>query len=93
MLYTIISITNATVMKKARTTIASLNEDLKQNWTRIPNKHYDQFGFIICCKIAGYELYHKGQLVITTHCLNAAKEISRIILNDKIENEGRFFKE
>jgi hypothetical protein len=80
-------------MKKARTTAADLTETLKQNWTKLPGpKYYDQFQFVILTKKDTYELYHKGEFIISRYCLNAVKEISTIILNDNILNEGRISK-
>lgn len=63
----------------------SLKEDLKQNW--IHNTYSkvcsDQFGFVIHCG-RRFKLEYKGDYIITVNLLDAAKLISRIILNDMV---------
>ena len=61
--------------------------DLKQNWIKKENGVVrDQFG----CEISGDEgaktLTHKGIVIATVNSVTAAKEISRIYLNDFINH-------
>ena len=83
------------VLKHKRTKIEFLNSELNQNWL-LSREDYqkcykDQYGSVIIIHShAGYyELFHKGELLIKTLSLNAAKEISRIYLNDLIANAQR----
>lgn len=83
------------ILKTKKTTIESLNEDMKQNWTAYKwdgiSSYKDQFGFEIIRNgnNGNYKLTHKTIFLIETLSLNAAKEISRIYLNDLISNQFR----
>lgn len=65
-----------------------IKEDLKQNWKQNTyQRHYtDQFGFRITYGVGVYHLFYKENEVTTMqlYSLQAAKEISIIILNDII---------
>jgi DNA-binding CsgD family transcriptional regulator len=60
-----------------------LRDCMKQNWTIFKNGFSDQFGFEIM-KGEKYSLYWKGVFVAETETLLAAKEISLILINDRI---------
>jgi hypothetical protein len=83
------------ILKRKRTTVEYLNEDLKQNWTEHRwdgiVAYRDQFGCSIRrnAKSGDFVLSHRGIDLLTVFCLNAAKEISRIYINDVIANTQR----
>jgi len=83
------------VLKHKRTKIEFLNSQLNQNWLlswdNYQRCYKDQYGSIIVIhsQLGNYELFHKGETLIKTFSLNAAKEISRIYLNDLIANSQR----
>lgn len=56
---------------------------MKQNWTWTGRGYGDQFGFEIHTGNI-YSLYWHGDYITKTHSLQAAKEISTILINDKI---------
>jgi hypothetical protein len=60
-----------------------LKETMKQNWTVTGTGYYDQYHFEIK-RDRNYKLYWHGDYITQTHSLQAAKEISIILLNDKI---------
>ena len=65
--------------------IKEYKEDMRQNWTTnsYSRHHSDQFGFRIEYGNI-YRLYWKDVFITQTHSLAAAKEISTVLLNDKI---------
>jgi hypothetical protein len=73
-------------MEKRSLKLQDYKSDLKQNWLKKGNALIkDQFG----CEISGMgakTLSHKGEELITVNSIQAAKEISRIYLNDLINH-------
>lgn len=59
------------------------HESMKQNWLNMGTGYYDQFGFEIV-RGKHYKLYWKEVFIVETHSITAAKEISLILINDKI---------
>ncbi len=60
---------------------------MQQNW--LPGADAiisDQYGFTIKIR-STYFLFHKGVFIVNTYSLEAAKEISLILINDKIMNK------
>lgn len=70
---------------KTMATIERLNDDLKANWTRYNyNKSYsDQFGNCITGEPGNYTLQSGHNTIKGLHCINSAKEIAKILVNDK----------
>lgn len=63
----------------------SLKEDLNQKWIHNTYSRIcsDQFGFVIHCG-KKFKLEYRESHIITVNLLDAAKLISRIILNDMV---------
>lgn len=70
------------------------HEDMKQHWTcnNYSNVYHDQFGFEIHYSIEGYRLEFKNRIIHRFNNLTAAKEVSRIMINDLINVKGTFKK-
>lgn len=60
-----------------------LKDPMKQNWTWNGEGYKDQYGFVIR-NGKGFTLYWKDEYQAKTLSLQAAKEISLILLNDTI---------
>lgn len=57
--------------------------DLQQNWSCNGDEWSDQYGFTILVG-RNYQLFHKRQPLITVYSFEAAKLITRVILNDMV---------
>lgn len=68
-------------------------QDMQQHWTKnaYEQTYTDQFGFSIHWGSNGnrYHLEHKGAPVLSDdlNTLSAAKEISKVLLNDKVYSD------
>jgi hypothetical protein len=63
-----------------------LKEFMQQKWERKNSWYLDQFGNYIIKTNEMFELYHKGEYQLKTFSLEAAKEISLVLINDRIMN-------
>jgi hypothetical protein len=70
-------------VKRTKLKSEELKDPMKQNWTINGSGYYDQYGFEIT-RGTPYKLYWKEEYITKTHSLQASKEISLILLNDKI---------
>ena len=70
-------------VKKPSKSPSEYHEGMKQKWLRLGNGYYDQFGFEIIRGVC-YKLYWKELFIAQTHSIQASKEISLILINDKI---------
>ena len=62
-----------------------LKEPMQQMWRKTEGGFEDQYGFYI--KKAGrYFLFKGDKFLVTTYSLEAAKEISLVLINDRITN-------
>lgn len=66
--------------------MTELKENMQQVWkSECVGTYHDQYGNRII-KRGKYFLYHKDRLLVDTYSLEAAKEISLVLINDRIIN-------
>lgn len=70
---------------KSMATVERLNDDLKQTWSKSGslNRLKDQFGNYIYGTPGNYTLENQDHTIKGLHCINSAKEIAKILVNDK----------
>jgi hypothetical protein len=78
-------------MRRVKVTSEDLKESLQQKWRNNGVDGYDdQYGFEIyrkgnCPRM--FKLYWKGTYITQTFSMNAAKEISLVLLNDLLHSK------